>query len=64
MQHKNELDMTGKLFSVESFLRKKTIYGIIIGSVKDEDGEFVYRVLSSDGISYLYPHDFEITFYD
>ena len=64
MLHKNELNNIGKLFSIESYLRKKTIYGIIISCLKDEDGETVYRVLSDNGISYLQPHDFEITFYE
>ena len=62
--HSFELEKIGKLFSIESFHVKKTIYGIIISCLKDEDGELVYRVLSSNGISYLQPHDFEITFYD
>ena len=64
MLHTNELDVIGKLFSIESFHVKRSIYGMIIGCLKDDDGEEVYRVLSSEGISYLYPHDFEITFYD
>tara|TARA_B100000282_G_C31533201_1_gene399407 strand:+ start:327 stop:518 length:192 start_codon:yes stop_codon:yes gene_type:complete len=62
--HSFELEKIGKLFSIESFHIKKTIYGIIISCLKDEDGELVYRVLSSNGISYLQAHDFEITFYD
>ena len=62
--HTSELENIGKLFSIESFRIKKTIYGIIISCLKDEDGELVYRVLSSNGISYLQAHDFKITFYD
>ena len=67
--HTSELENIGKLFSIESFRIKETIYGIIISCLKDEDGELVYQVLSSNGSSYLHysylqAHDFKITFYD
>lgn len=64
MQYSNELNNIGKLFSIESFHLKKTIYGIIINYLTDEDGDLVYQVLSNNGISYLQAYDFEITFYD
>lgn len=64
MLHTNELDVIGKLFSIESLHLKKTIYGIILSYLTDEDGELVYRILSNNGISYLQPYNFEITFYD